>query len=132
MIERTQARRVGGSVVITLKKSILEKTGISDGDSLSTKVLTGGIILVTKGENGMLIREKIKLELKVLKKRKKTLQAEMKTVLAEYSHNMPTAHRGIENPSSMEASALTLNWDLRKIELEIAQKQLQMYELTGR
>jgi len=131
MLAQVKARRVGDSVVITLAKAIMEETGISDGDSLLLEALAGGRILVAKEENVVSIPKKLELELEVLKGRKNTIQTEMELAVHEHNSGMPTAHPGIENDTIMEGSIREWTWELRKVELEIAQMQLQLYELTG-
>ncbi len=131
MIAQVKARRVGDSVVITLAKAIMEETGISDGDSLMLEALAEGRILIAKEENVVSIPKKLELELGVLEGRKNTIQAEMELAVHEHNHSMPTAHPGIENDVIMEGSIREWTWELRKVELEIAQKQLQSFKLMG-
>ena len=131
MLAQVKARRVGDSVVITLAKAILEETGITDGDSLLLEALAEGRILIAKEEKVVSIPKKLELELEVLKGRKNTIQAEMELAVHEHNSSMPTAHPGIENDAIMEGSIREWTWELRKVELDIAQKQLQLFELTG-
>jgi len=131
MIAQVKARRVGDSVVITLAKTILEETGISDGDSLLLEALAEGRILIAKEEKVVSVSKKLELELEVLKGRKNTVQAEMELAVHEHNNSMPTAHPGIEDDIIMEGSVREWTWELRKVELEIAQKQLQLFELAG-
>ena len=55
----------------------------------------------------------------------------MELAVHEHNSGMPTAHPDIENDAIMEGSIREWTWESRKVELEIAQKQLQLYELTG-
>jgi antitoxin component of MazEF toxin-antitoxin module len=131
MLTQVKARRVGDSVVITLTKPILEKTEISDGDSLLLEALAEGRILIAKEEKTVSIPKKLELELEVLKGRKDAIQAEMELAVHEHNNSMPTAHPGIEDDIIMEGSVREWTWQLRNVELEIAQKKLQLFELTG-
>ncbi len=131
MLTQVKARRVGDSVVITLTKAILEETRISDGDSLLLEALAEGRILIAKEEKAVSIPKKLQLELEVLKGRKNSIEAEMGLAVHEHNSNMPTAHPGIEDDAIMEGSVREWTWELRKAELDIAQKQLQLFELTG-
>lgn len=131
MLAQVKARRVGGSVVVTLTKAILEETEISDGDSLLLETLAEGRILIAKEEKLVSIPRKLELQLEVLKGRKNTIEAEMELAVHEHNSSMPTAHPGIEDNAIMEGSVREWTWELRKVELEIAQKQLQLFELTG-
>ena len=131
MFAQVKARRVGDSVVITLAKPVLAATGISDGDSLLLEALAEGRILIAKEDKAVSIPKKLELELVVLKARKDAIQAEKELAVHEYSSSMPTAHPGIEDAVIMEGSVREWTWELRKVELEIAQKQLQLFELTG-
>jgi len=131
MLTQVKARRVGDSVVITLTKAILEETRISNGDSLLLEALAEGRILIAKEEKVVSIPKKLQLELDVLKGRKGSIEAEMELAFHEHNSSMPTAHPGIENDAIMEGSVREWTWELRKVELEIAQKQLQLFELTG-
>ena len=121
MIDQVKARRVGDSVVITLTKSILEETGISDGDTILLEALAKGRILIAKEEKAVSIPKKLELELEVLKVCKDTIQAEMELAVHEHNTSMPTAHPGIEDDGIMEGSVREWTWELRKVELEIAQ-----------
>ena len=129
--DNVKARRVGDSVVITLTKPILASTGISDGDSLLLEALAEGRILIAKEGKAVSIPKKLELELEVLKRHKDAIEAEMHLAVHEHNSSMPTAHQGIEDSVIMEGSIREWTWELRKVELEIAQKRLQLFELTG-
>lgn len=131
MLVQVKARRVGDSVVITLTKAILEETKILDGDSLLLEALAEGRILISKEEKAVSIPRKLELELEVLRGHKNAIQAEIELARHEYSKSMPTAHPGIDDPLIMEGCDREWTWELRKVELDIAKKQLQLFELTG-
>ncbi|MBN1189915.1 MAG: hypothetical protein JXA46_09190 [Dehalococcoidales bacterium] len=131
MQEKVKARKVGDSVVITLTKAVLEESGISDGDTLFLEDLPEGRILITKEEKAVSLPKRLELEIEVLKGHKNAIEAEIELAIHEHNNSMPTAHPGIEDDAIMEGSSKEWNWELRKIELEIAQKRLQLFELTG-
>ena len=44
---------------------------------------------------------------------------------------MPTLHPGIEDPTMMEAYMKELHFNRSKVQLEIAEKELEIYRMGG-
>ena len=70
MIQITvKARKVGDSIVMTLPRSVLEATGISDGDSLLLQAGEGEFLSVRKENDKVAKLDEATMELEVLQKK---------------------------------------------------------------
>jgi len=126
-----KARKVGDSVVVTITRPALEEAEIAEGDSLVLEALGRGKILISKEVPSMSLPQTLQLELDILESRKAAIEAEMALAVHEHNKSMPTAHPGIEDSDIMEGASREWNWELRKLDVEIAQKRLDLFKLTG-
>ena len=131
VLEKVKARRVGDSLVVTLTKPTLEETGIAEGDILLLEIVSNKRILIAKEATTMSIPKKLGLEVVLLNARKSAIEAEMDLAVHEHNNSTPTAHPGIVDNDIMEGCTREWNWELRKLEVEIAQKRLELFELGG-
>ena len=133
MIQATvKARRVAGSIVVTLPKHLLKSVGISEGDSLTLQTEGVGYISVRKEKDDMSKLKELKMELEILHKKRDVLNADRELALHEYKNGMPTRHPGIEQGGEIvEGTLLEMRLDEHELELEIAKKELEIYQIAG-
>ena len=130
--ENVKARQVGGSLVITLTKPVIEEAKIQEGDTLVVETIGSERIMVRKETAPMMPLKRAELELQILNKRKTALELEMSLAAWEHNNSMPSAHPGIEQaPEIMEGAMKEWSWDLAKIEVDVAEKRLEIFELGG-
>ena len=73
----------------------------------------------------------LELELDVLKAQKYTLQTEAAYMLHQHNNNMPSHHPGIEENSIMEGEMRCRDWEIAKLDVEIARKRLELFTAGG-
>ena len=74
----------------------------------------------------------MRLERKILRKRLEVGNVDRELALHEYKYDMPTRHPGIEQGGEIvEGTMLEMRLDEHKIELEIAEKELEIYRIAG-
>ena len=129
--EVVKARKVGDSLVITLPKGIAEEANVTEGDPLVVETTAKERILVRKDHEPVSPTQRFEIELDILKKEASSLSAKMDLGIWEHNSSMPTAHPGIEDSDLMAGTSLEWNWELRKLELAIAKKQLELFDAGG-
>ncbi len=91
-----------------------------------------GHVSVRKEEDGMSKLNELRMEVKILRKKLDVLNADRELAFHEYKYSMPTRHPGIEQGGEIvEGTALEMRLDEHKIELEIAEKELEIYRIAG-
>ena len=132
MIQATvKARKVGDSIVMTLPRSVLEATGLSAGDSLLLQAGESRFLSVRKENDKVAKLEETTMELDVLQRKLGVLEAETELATVEHNNSMPTLHPGIEDPTMMEAYMKDMYFKRSKVQLEIAEKKLEIYRMGG-
>ena len=132
MIQTTvKARKVGDSVVMTLPRSVLDATGFSDGDSLLLQAGESRFLSVRKENDKVAKLEEATMELEVLQRKLGVLEAETELAASEHNNSMPTLHPGIEDAPMMEAYMKEMHFNRSKVQLEIAEKELEIYRMGG-
>ena len=132
MRETVKARKVGESLVVTVTKPIAEMCGITEGDSLTIEVLDSGRMMMFKDKQPDRAIGMVELELELLESRCREKVAERALMVSEYNNSMPTAHPGIDDQYIMEGSMKEINWDVIKIETQIAERMLELFKMDGR
>ena len=126
-----KARKVGDSVVMTLPSSVLKSTGIADGDSLVVGTVRDGFISVRKEEDRMVQMREATMELAILQRKLEVVDAEISLAVSEHNNSMPTFHPGIEDSYIMEGFIKERQFEKSKIQLEIAEMELEIYRMGG-
>ena len=132
MRDRVKVRKVGGSLIITLTKSVAEEMDVSEGDSLMMETLNNQRIMLIKEADDMPATQTVELELEVLERRKAAIEAETALAIHEYSNSMPTVHPYIGDETIMESTMRQWRWEIAKLDTSIAKKRLQLFEIGGR
>ena len=126
---KVKARKVGDSIVMTLPSGVLRSTGISDGDSLVVRPGRNGFISVCKEGDKVAQAKEATMELAILQRRLGVVDSEIALAVSEHNNSMPTLHPGIEDSLIMEGFVKEKNYERSKIQLEIAEKELDIYRM---
>lgn len=132
MRENVKARKVGESLVVTITKTVAEASGIEEGDPLIVEVLGNGRLMMIKDKQPNPTIGVIELELELLESRRHEKLAERELMLSEYNNSMPSAHPGIDDGTIMEGTMKGINWDIAKLDTQIAEKRLELFKVGGR
>ena len=131
MRDTVKTRKVGESLVVTLTKPLALEAGISEGDPVVLETLNSGRILIRKETAPMNPTQFLELELDILKKQKYTLQTEAAYMVHQHNNSMPSHHPGIEDSLIMEGEMRSHDWAIAKLDVEIAQKRLELFTAGG-
>ncbi len=129
--DTVKARKVGDSVVITLTKPILDAVEISEGDSLVLETTTSGRVIARKEGRLVTASERMELELELVEKKRAALDAETECILSQYNNSMPIAHPWVNDSSVMEIVMSDMRWQKSKLDIEIIEKRLELFEAGG-
>lgn len=123
------ARRVGDSLVITLKKPVVDEAGIAEGDSLVMEVIGKGQIFLMKQSLAMDQTELMKLELRVLKKQLESLEAQFNVATFEHNVGFGVFYPGVDDELNYTGYNLQFEMKRKDFESEIAEKELELMKL---
>ena len=126
-----KARKVGDSVVMTLPTRILKPTGFKEGDSLLLETNRAGFLSVQKEDDKVSDLKETEMEMEILKRKLEVVNAEIDLAGTEYKYSMPTVHPGINDQFIMEGTMKHFSFNRSKIQLEIAEKELEIYQVGG-
>ena len=125
-----QLRMVGDSLVIPLTRHITNEAGLTEGDALVLETTIDGRIIVSK--EAAPATQRVKLKLEILKKRRAALDDELTLALDDYNSRVPIDHHlEIEVANVMGGTVRSFHAKLAQLEVEIAEKRLELFELGG-
>ena len=117
-------------MVISIPQSILSEIQISEGDRVLIEALSPNRLVITKEMQTMPNTQRAELELAVLEARKTALQLDSESKVWQHNNSMELDLRLMDG----DVFALTMmerNRDLADLDVEIAQKRLEIFELQG-
>ena len=123
------ARRVGDSLVITLKKPVVDEAGIAEGDSLVMEVVRKGQIILMKQSLEVDPTELLKLELEVLKKQRESLEAQFNMATFEHNVGFGVFYRGVDDETNYTGYQLQFVMKRKDFDAEIAEKEVELMKL---
>ena len=126
--EFVKVRRVAGSIVVTLTQDVLAEVHIKEGDKVLVESLPPRRIILTKEQKKMPNSRRVELELGLLKSRKAALESELTYAIAQNNLNMP-CDPGMDDAGIVELRIRKLEYDRDQFAVEIAQKELEMFEV---
>lgn len=128
--QEVKARRVGDSVVVTLPKPILEESRIAEGEMLLLETSAHGSVIVRRSSAMGSPIEEAKLEIAVMRKRLHALDAEIGSAAWGINNSAPTEDfPWVDDQMVTEGVMLDYTWKRAKIELEVAEKRLELFRL---
>jgi len=123
-------RKVAGSMVISIPQSILSEIEIAEGDRVLIEALSASRLVITKEMQTMPNAQRAELELAVLEAKKTALQLDSESKVWQHNNSMELDLRLMDG----DVFALTMmerNRELADLDVEIAQKRLEIFELQG-
>ena len=129
--DSVRARKVGGSLVVTLTKPVLDEIGVKEGDALLLDTIGNGRLIIGKEAPMTIVVEKVARELDILIKKRAALEAETDYIVFQHNNSMPTAHPGVEDDQIMEGTMKAHRWENAKLDTAVAEKRLELLEVGG-
>ena len=123
-------RKVGGTLVVTLTQGVLAKVEIKAGDKVLIEAAPPKRIIISKEEDQMPTTKRTELELDLLEKQKAALHSEMQFAITQHNLGMPV-EPGMEDDSILKLRVGQLEHESNKVDLEIARKRLELFDLQG-
>jgi antitoxin component of MazEF toxin-antitoxin module len=123
-------RKVAGSMVISVPQSILSEMQILEGDRVLIEALSPNRLVITKEMQTMPSAQRAELELAVLEARKSALELDSGSKVWQHNNGMELDLRLTDG----DVFALTMmerNRELADLDVEIAKKRLEIFELQG-
>jgi len=117
-------------MVISIPQSILSEIEIAEGDRVLIEALSASRLVITKEMQTMPNAQRAELELAVLEAKKTALQLDSESKVWQHNNSMELDLRLMDG----DVFALTMmerNRELADLDVEIAQKRLEIFELQG-
>jgi len=130
MRETVKIRIVAGSLVVSLPQSVLEPVGFREGDRVIIEAAPPRRLLITKEGNTMTSTRLLDMELDLLEKKKTAILSDLQYKERQYNSGMPCD----EGMSDNEVAVLIMSSLVRdrdRLDVEIAEKRIQLYEVQG-
>ena len=125
-----KVRRVGQSLVVTLTQDILNEVDISEGERVLLEPVPPRRVIISKESENLPSTRRLELELAVLEKKKTALESESRFIVCQHNNSMPV-EPGMENSDIVELTLKELKRDLDRIDVEIAEKNLELFDAQG-
>lgn len=125
--DMTKLRSVGGTLVVTFTQAILNAVDMKDGDRLLLEAMPPHRVMITKEVETMPSSRRVELELQVLERKRHALDKQADFVVDQNNLNMP-CEPGMDEPSIVQLTLSHLNRDRANLDVEIAQKHLELFE----
>jgi antitoxin component of MazEF toxin-antitoxin module len=130
MKEFVKVRTVAGSVVVSLPQSVLAPVGIKAGDRVVVEAAPPRRLIITKEGETMTSTQRLELEIDLLEKKKKALASDLRYKERQYNSCMPCEEGMADNEIAILIMS-SLVRDQDQVDVEIAEKRLELYEIQG-
>lgn len=130
MRENVKVRMVAGSMVVSLPQSVLEPVGLKEGDRVIVESAPPRRLIITKEGNTMTSTQHLEMEIDLLEKKKIAMASDLRFKEYQYKTNMP-CDQGMSDPAVAVLVMEGLVRDRDKMDVEIAEKRIQLYEIQA-
>jgi hypothetical protein len=130
MRDIVKVRKVGETLVVTLTQTVLSEVDLAEGDRVVIEPVPPKRIIITKVGQAVINTQRASLEMDILEQKKHALESEMKFVVAQNNLNLPV-EPAMGETDLVELRLKQLQWDRDKIDVQLAEKRLEMFELQG-
>jgi antitoxin component of MazEF toxin-antitoxin module len=130
MREIVKVRTVAGSVVVSLPASVLEPVGIKPGDRVIVEAAPPRRLILTKEGEIMTSTQRLEFEIDLLERKKRAIESDIRYKARQHNDSMPT-EEGMEDSSVAMLVLTGLERDRDRLDVEIAEKKLELYDLQG-
>ncbi len=127
--EIQRVRKVGQTLVVTIPQSFLNEIKLTEGDKVLIESMPPRKMLVTQETEQMPNTKRAELEIDALEKRKAALDSEANCACEQWSHS---DYQDIpDNEADFAVYMALLNRDRSRLDAEIAEKKLALFDLQG-
>jgi len=130
MRDIVKVRKVGKTLVVTLTQAVLSEVDLVEGDRVVIEPVPPKRIIITKEGKAVINTQRANLEMDILEQKKHALESEMEFVVAQENLNIPI-EPAMGESDLVELRLKQLVWDRDKIDVQLAEKRLEMFELQG-
>lgn len=123
-------REVAGSFVVTLPHPILDPIGLRPGDRVIVEAAPPRRIVITKEGATMQSTTRLELEIDLLEKRRRALESDLAHKRRQHAESTP-CDDGMADPDVALLMMSGVARDRDRLDVEIAQKKLELYDLQG-
>jgi hypothetical protein len=123
-------RKVAGSMVFSVPQGILSETQLLEGDRVLIEALPPNRLVITKEMQTMPSAQKAELELAVLDAKRAALKSGSESLCFQHDNSMELDLR-LSDEHVFELEMLELNRERAELDVEIAKKHLEIFELQG-
>lgn len=128
--DMVKVRKVGQSLVVTLTQDVLSEVNFEEGDRLLLEPIPPRRIVISKEAKTMTSTRRIELQLEHLENQRQAMEAERDFLLHQYKTNMPV-EEGADDEATVGLSVMKFNRDISRIDVEISQKKLELFDAQG-
>ena len=128
--DMAKLRNVGGTLVVTLTQAILNTLEMQDGDRLLLEAIPPHRVMITKEVETMPSSRKAELELQVLERKQAGARQQIHFIQEQMRLHMPL-DLAYDNPDIVSLTITQKETEIIALEVEIAQKQLELFDLQG-
>ena len=130
MRDIVKVRKVGETLVVTLTQTVLADVDLKEGDRVVIEPVPPRRVILTKETKSMSNTHRAALEIALLERKRDALESEMNFVGAQRSLHMPI-EPGMGDLDVADLRLKNICWDRDKVEVQLAEKRLEMFELEG-
>lgn len=117
-------------MVISITQTILAKMELSDGDRVLIEALPPNRLVITKEIKAMPNTKRAELELAILEARKAALELDSESKVWQHNNSMELDLR-LTDGDTFTLVMMERNRELADLDVEIAKKRLEIFELQG-
>ena len=128
--DMVKVRKVGQSIVVTLTQDVLNEVEIEEGDRLLLEPIPPRRIVISKEPKKISSTRRLELELEVLENKRDALKSDQTFLMKQWHLSMPVDERA-KDPAVFDLSIEQINLDISRIEVEISEKKLALFDAQG-
>jgi hypothetical protein len=130
MRDIVKVRKVGQTLVVTLTQGLLSEVPLQEGEKVLLEALPPNRITISREVASPANTRRIELELEVLENEKAALDSDIDFKIAQNNLNMP-CEPGMDDGSIVELTLKQLTHRRDQLDVEIAKKRLELFDLGG-
>jgi antitoxin component of MazEF toxin-antitoxin module len=127
--EIQKVRKVGNTLVVTLAQSLLEGVPLKEGDKVLVETLGSRKLIVTKESYPGPSSSRTEIELEILEKRIAAKNSELSSSQSQWNNS--NYYDIPDDSADFEVHMAILRHDRDKLDVDLAQKRLELFDLQG-
>jgi antitoxin component of MazEF toxin-antitoxin module len=130
MREFVKVRLVAGSLVVSLPQSVLEPVGLKEGDRVILEAAPPRRLILTKEGMTMTSTQHLEMEIDLLERKKTAIESDLSYKQYQHNSNMPCDEGMSDNDVAILVMSALIR-DRDRLDVEIAEKRIQLYEIQA-